>query len=156
MFIIGKMSKRVRWMLLIAAGLLAILIAIEITGFGQDALSVSVHLEEDSDLARADFLAGYGWEITTVPEEICQITIPGEFDAVYEQYNQLQKAQGFDLSLFRGETVTRYTYRVNNHPHTEQVVVANLLVKDRAVIGGDICSTALDGFMETFDRKVTL
>ena len=146
-------SKRMKVFLAVAAVLLVCLILVEFTGFGKSYLPVSVTLQDDSDLGRADFLAGYGWEISTVPLEVEQVTVPREFNAVYEQYNDLQRSQGFDLMKYRGKTVTRYTYSILNYPQEVKGVRANLLVYKGAVIGGDVCTVALDGFMHGFDRE---
>ena len=66
---------------------------------------------------------------------------------IYENYNKLQKSQGYDLSLFKGVTVTQYTYEVKNYP-TDEVVLVHLLVYDGVIIGADVMSTAADGFMQ--------
>ncbi len=151
MYTIQRISKRLRIFLLICALLLILLVVVDLTGLGRDALSVSVPLKEDSDVARAEFLAQYGWEISTVPIEVQDVVIPAVFDKVYEQYNQLQQAQGFDLSSYKGKTVKRYTYRVINYPDETNQVRANLLVWNGRVIGGDLCTVALDGFMHGLD-----
>ncbi|MBR2327726.1 MAG: DUF4830 domain-containing protein [Clostridia bacterium] len=97
---------------------------------------------------RITFLTGKGWEIVANPVEIREITVPKEFDAVYTEYNNIQKSVGMDLSAYRGKTVKRYSYEVINYPDgDEKHVVANLMVLEGKIIGGDICSTALDGFM---------
>ena len=150
MYTIRRISKRLRIFLLISFILLLGLAVIDATGFGRDLLAVSVPLKEDSDVARAAFLAEYGWEISTVPVEVCDLVIPSEFNQTYEQYNELQRDQGFDLADYKGKTVKRYTYRVLNHPQSDDVQ-ANLLIWNGRVIGGDLCTAALDGFMQGFD-----
>ena len=79
--------------------------------------------------------------------EASTVTVPEVFSAVYEDYNDLQKKQGFDLSLFKGETVIRYTYTVTNYPSDETVLI-HMLVNDGVLIGADVMSTALDGFIK--------
>lgn len=103
MYTIRRLSKRFRIFLLAAAVLLLLLVLIDVTGFGRDALSVAVPLSSDSDMARAEFLSAYGWEVSSVPEEVCEVTIPGIFDGVYNTYNDLQRSQGFDLLDYRGK-----------------------------------------------------
>lgn len=155
MYTIRRLSKRFRIFLLAAAVLLLLLVLIDVTGFGRDALSVAVPLSSDSDMARAEFLSAYGWEVSSVPEEVCEVTIPGIFDGVYNTYNDLQRSQGFDLLDYRGKTVKRYTYIIHNYPDETDQVRANLLVYDGKVIGGDICTLALDGFMHGFSPEET-
>ena len=96
------------------------------------------------------FLKGYGWETEAEPCEIAEVTIPEQFDDVYKEYNRVQKAQGMDLSKYRGKTVKRWTYVVTNYPGYSGEVRANLLCYEDKIIGGDICSTALGGFLHGF------
>lgn len=114
-------------------------------------LPVSARISAGDDMERAKFLLSYGWEISTVPLEVVEITIPREFNQVYEKYNQLQISQGFDLEKYRGKAVTRYTYSVINYPDKTENVRANLLVYKNRVIGGDICTVEMDGFMHSFE-----
>ena len=74
---------------------------------------------------------------------------------MYTQYNDLQLAQGFDLTPYRGKAVKRYTYEVYNYPDLPTGVVANLLIYKDKVIGGDVCTRALDGFMHGFSLEET-
>ena len=62
-----------------------------------------------------ELLRSYGWEVEEEPEEICRLTIPEEFDAVFSVYQELEKESGFDLESHKGKPVTRYTYHVLNH-----------------------------------------
>ena len=79
-----------------------------------------------------------------------EITIPKTFDEVYTRYNKdIQIPSGFDRRKYAGKQVALYTYIVINYP-TEDEVTANLLVYNNKIIGGDICSVSLDGFMHGF------
>lgn len=98
------------------------------------------------------FLAGFGWEVEPVPLSLKNVQIPAEFGEVYEQYNELQKKQGYDLSKYRTEYASSYSFKVNNHP-SDGEVFANVLVIGGRVVGGDICSYNLNGFMTGFDGK---
>ena len=73
--------------------------------------------------------------------------IPRTFTSVFEEYNELQKSQGFDLSRYCGMELEMYSYRVTNAEYAGDEVLAVLYVKDGTVVGGDVHSTALDGFM---------
>ena len=150
MFIIKKLPKKTIIVLVVAAVLLAFLIVIDTLSSGSSVTTTSVTLSNNDDTERANFLLDYGWEITTVPTEICEITIPKEFDDVYKRYNDLQKTQGFDLSEFAGKKVKRYTYDITNYPDG-----ITILQYENKIIGGDICTMELDGFMHGFDNKGT-
>ena len=55
-----------------------------------------------------------------------------EFDDVYEEYNALQRKQGFDLRKYRAHTVKRYTYELSGD--TPVPLNAELLVENGAII----------------------
>lgn len=107
-------------------------------------------LNAENNEQRIRYLKSFGWEVSEEPTEIVEVAIPTEFNDVYEKYNIIQKKQGFDLSPYRGKTVKRWTYDVKNYPDNKPYVKANLLVFENKIIGGDICSLELDGFMHGF------
>ena len=106
--------------------------------------------EAPNNLARITFLKSYGWEVSEEPSEVVSVVIPQTFGDVYENYNAIQTAQGFDLSGYRGKEVRRYTYEVLNYPGQKDYIRANLLIYRGKVIGGDICSVELNGFIHGF------
>ena len=73
--------------------------------------------------------------------------IPEEFDDRYTNYLALQSEQGFDLSKYQGKRVKRYTYEITNYPSGETGVQVSLLIYRNTVIGGEVFTTSLDGFM---------
>lgn len=101
---------------------------------------------------RVSFLKSYGWEVAPEAVEIVEVTIPSEFDKVYQQYNELQKGEGLDLKKYRGKSVKRYTYTVENYD-SETTVFANVIVYKNKVIGGDVSSADPNGFIHGFTRS---
>jgi hypothetical protein len=102
---------------------------------------------------RVGFLAQFGWTVASEPVESVEVTIPSEFDSVFLEYNNLQKMQGLDLSKYKRKKITRYTYEITNYEDWEGTVYANLLIYKNKVIGGDICSADVSGFVTTFDNQ---
>ena len=96
---------------------------------------------------RVRFLAGLGWEVDAGSEERKSILLPKELGEVLENYNEMQKAQGYDLTRHLGERCEQISYRVTNYPDCGQTVWVTLYLQGRRVIAGDVHSTALDGFM---------
>lgn len=96
----------------------------------------------------AAWLREQGWEVEAVPAGQMEVLVPAVFDQIYESYNDIQKAQGFDISRYKGETVTKYTYLVKNYPQERDGVAANLLVYQGRIIGADLCSLELGGFLK--------
>ncbi len=101
---------------------------------------------------RTEFLAQFGWEVKPEAVESEEVTIPAEFDKIFMGYNEIQKRQGLDLSDYRKKKVMRYTYEVTNYEGADGVVYANLLVYRNRVIGGDICSADVKGFIHGFEK----
>ncbi|MBQ2676319.1 MAG: DUF4830 domain-containing protein [Clostridia bacterium] len=104
---------------------------------------------------RIAFLAQFGWEVEGSSETVKDTIIPAQFDDVYEPYNLIQTNQGFDLTPYKGKTVKLYSLKVINYPENSEYVYATLLVYDNTVIGGDIHSTSMDGFMHGFNLTGT-
>ena len=102
---------------------------------------------------RVAYLAQYGWTVESPAESEDTVVIPRHFSEVFARYNDLQKQQGYDLSAYCGQAVTLYTYRVTNAEYTDDEVLASLYVLNGSVIGGDVHSTALDGFIRPLRAK---
>ena len=100
-----------------------------------------------SNEARIDYLPAYGWEVSPEPVAVQEVLIPTEMDESYQEYLTLQTQQGFDLEQYAGKRVKRYTYEVYNYPSGEAGVQANLLQYRRTIVGGEILSPRLDGFL---------
>ena len=96
---------------------------------------------------RVKYLNSLGWEVEKKALEEQKVVIPREFPDVYKKYNEIQLAQGFDLSKYAGAEATRYTYKVLNYPDDDSHVVVDIIVYRNKVIAGEVQSSALDGFM---------
>lgn len=101
---------------------------------------------------RIKFLEQFGWEADANTEQQCATTIPSADDTVYATYLSIQNSQGFSLEQYAGQTVTQYTYKITNHPQSEDYIYANILVLDGTVIGGDIHNSQVGGFVKGFRR----
>ncbi len=101
---------------------------------------------------RIKFLSQYGWQVRPEAVECVEVTIPKEFDKIFAAYNELQRRQGLDLEKYQGKHVSRYTYEVTNYDGYDGTVYANILVYRNRVIGGDICSADVKGFVHGLER----
>lgn len=134
--------KRIR-PLIVTLLIITAVIAVPLLIFGLSDRNPSA--ESEDDIRR--FLTDNGIVAVGTPA-IKSVLIPEEFSDVYENYNSLQKKQGFDLYPYRGKRAEVYTYiivtvdgeRVKN---TE----AHVMVCDGRIIGGDVASTELGGEM---------
>ncbi len=103
---------------------------------------------------RIKFLGQFGWKVDPEPTEEVTMKIPAEFDRVMSSYNELQKKEGLDLSKYRGREVTRYSYNVTNYPEYGGKVTASVIIYKHRVIGGDVSSSDVEGFIGTFEYPV--
>ena len=104
---------------------------------------------------RIAYIESFGWEASTVPTDMEEIRIPARFDEAYEQYNALQKEQGFDLKRYCAVNALKYTYRIKNYNGTDPAVPinANIIVADGKIIGADISSAEANGFVTVLAKK---
>lgn len=101
---------------------------------------------------RIKFLSQFGWQVEQEPVEVLEVTVPESFDKIFSSYNEIQKRQGLDLSKYKKKNVTRYTYKITNYDGYDGTVYANILVYRNKVIGGDVCSADVKGFMHGLAR----
>lgn len=148
------MAVRVRRRSLLAALAGVVLVTAGAILWGRPPAAAEAFLRRSSEVKCATpsegaaWLREQGWEVDEEPAGAMEVLVPGKFDQIYESYNDIQKAQGFDISRYRGETVTKYTYLVKNYPQEPEGVAANLLVYQGKIIGADLCSLELGGFLK--------
>lgn len=119
-------------------------------------LSLFVGYSYEHKPTKNDFVCNNADDVTTYLKsfdvdcgefQIDEITVPYEFGEVYSSYNSIQKEQGFDLSEYKGKTLTRYTAKVNNYPDSNDDVFAEVLVYNKLIVGADIYSVSSNGFI---------
>lgn len=98
-----------------------------------------------------NFLLQFGWQTDEEPLESISVTVPQKFDRVISEYNQIQRMQGLNLEKYKGKEVVRFTFKVKNYSGYDEDVYANVLVYKKKVIGGDLCSADVNGFIHGFD-----
>lgn len=132
---------------------LAVLITAGVTHKNSTKAVFNSNVKGNTNEDRLAFITSKGWQVSDENPETVDIIIPSEFDNIYEKYNVIQKQQGFDLTKYKGKKVSRYTYVIKNYPAKQDSPVnINLLVYDEVIIGGDVCSTALGGFIHGFAK----
>lgn len=96
---------------------------------------------------RLSFIKKLGYVTLSNEPSSKRVNIPDVFYDVYNNYNSLQQKAGYDLSLYKGCDVIIYTYKIKPPSDSTDECVINLIVYKDQIIGGDISSTALGGFM---------
>ena len=146
---VSKTKIAAIFVLLIALVVLLVMLLVGRQDGGEAAQQTGI--AGDSNDARLDFLAQYGWDVNGEPVKTQQVTIPEEAEnETFNRYNQLQLSQGFDLTQQAGKTATRYVYEILNYPDSAGPVYATILVCEGRIIGGDITDTAPGGKMHGF------
>ena len=158
MFIYSLRASTLKFFAVICVALVTLITLIAfVPAYGESAaVSKDVEIEYDNVKTaedRIEFLRQFGWEVKSEPVEAVEVTIPTEFDKIFTGYNEIQKRQGLDLSDYKKKKVMRYTYEVTNYGGAEGTVYANILVYRSRVIGGDICSADVTGFIHGFEKS---
>jgi hypothetical protein len=140
-------TAKIRWRELSAGlTLLAAFLLCLWGGQSRDAAQVSLLSARPQETAPLDYLQSLGWEVTGEP--VCdQVLMPDSFGEEYNSFLALQKQGGFDLTSCAGQTVTRYSFTLSNYPTGENGILADVMVLDGRIVGGEIRSPDLDGFM---------
>lgn len=138
-----KVKSVIKILLLSCVALLAVLILLAVfnrVDFGNNKLVL------DDTQKQIAFLQSLGWEVAEEPTSERDIIIPQEWNAVYEEYNNLQLQQGFDLDRYRGKQAIVVTYSILNYDGCPDAY-ATLILFDGVLIGGDVSCAELGGFM---------
>ena len=112
-------------------------------------------LNAKNNADRVDFIEKLGCDLLSTQPETKLVTLPEVFSDVYDNYNTIQKSAGYDLSLYKGCEVIIYTYQINSLPNHQEESVVNLMVYKDKIIGGDISSTMLGGYMLPLRQVIT-
>ena len=143
MFVLSMKTTRTRMFTVFA--LVAMLLVTVFSLSGRPPSTATAAPVAADDAARQQYLADLGYEVLPNKSEVREILIPTESDEAFAEYNRLQLEAGHDLTEYSGKRVKCWTYIVTNYP-TEDTVQAHLYIYKDKIIGGDIASTAQDGF----------
>lgn len=142
-----KTSKRqILSLLLCVVMLIAILVVVIVWPAKDASAEVFQPVAAADDAQRIAFLRSLGYETAADSAQVREVLIPDEFDDVFTRYNDVQKAADMDLEPYRGRRMKCWTYEITNYPGEEHVLAHLYIYKDK-IVGGDIASTALNGFM---------
>ena len=156
MFVYSLRASTLRFFGVIAVSL-AVLIALialvptyAVEGSEQAASYNYEKVRSEDDAER--FLAQFGWIVDATPVEVTEVTMPDEFDKIFAAYNEIQKEQGLNLAKYKRKKLMRYTFEVTNYEGYNGKVLANVLVYRGKVVGGDVCSADVEGFVHGFEK----
>lgn len=158
MFVFSFKHNRRKTVTVLAVALAVVTVAIALSCFHSAAPQAECSgkkyaLSASTNEERVAFFKQFGWNVNAEPVSSGEVSIPEKFDDVYFLYNNIQKEQGLDLLPYAGKTVQQWIYAVTNYPQQE-TMRGTLLVSGGKVIGGDLSTPELDGFMTGFDGQV--
>lgn len=101
-----------------------------------------------TNAGRVSFIKSLGLEPDDNNSQSKTVKVPICFSDVYKNYNALQKQAGYNLEMYKGLTVTVYTYPVGKiSADNDDDYYVNIMVYKNRVIGGDISSRNFYGEM---------
>ena len=139
------LTTKIPWKHLAALLTLTCAFALCLLAGQKESQQTSATLPSEEELT-AGFLQSLGWELEG-QRSTDRIELPEVFGEEYADFLALQEEGGFSLAEQAGKTVTRYSYLLKNYPTGEEGIWADLLVLDGAIVGGEVRSADLDGFM---------
>ncbi len=111
------------------------------------------HTDEEVNRVNLEYISGCGYTVWENPVDIAYVSIPDSFDPVYTAYNNIISEAGFDLSGYRGKTVTRYSYRLQEDDgRADGHIRINIFVYRGEIIASDISSLEKGGFVRPLSK----
>ncbi len=151
MFIYSIRASTIKFFMVIILSL-AILVGIfavsEVTADASTAAGAVDFSGIKTEKDRIDFIAQFIPEISGDEIERVEFSIPENFDRVLRSYNEIQKAQGLDVTKYKNKKVTRYTYELPSYEDYNGTVYVNLIIYRNTVIACDVSSADPDGFVK--------
>ena len=141
-----KLTKKRAVALLLFLGVI-LSAAVVLCSSPRSLLSTGDMLDVSQTKGREKYLASYGWEIDPDSEEERNVLLPKSFEGAVGEYADMQTSQGYDFASYAGLECRQYTYTVTNYEGCGGTVYATLYIKGTRVIGGDIHSADICGFM---------
>ena len=141
-----KLTKQRAAALILAVGVI-LAAAVILCSQPRSLFSTSDMLDVSQTDGRIKYLASYGWELDPDSEEEHCVLLPKTFEGAVSEYADMQTRQGYDFASYAGLECRQFTYTVTNYNGCDSTVYATLYVKGTRVIGGDIHSAEIGGFM---------
>ena len=150
MFIYSIRASTVKFIAVLVLCIVGLGILIGISGDGTVYASATgteinyggIRSEDD----RVKFIGQFGLSVSGEPLVDETVVLPDNFDRALNEYNELQKLQGLDLTKYKNKRVTHCAYEVTNYTHTGRVVV-NLYICRGRIVGCDLTGEGEGGFV---------
>ena len=87
--------------------------------------SCSLSVEDEGDII--DFISRCGREVEGIVTDM-EITVPNIWNDTYTRYNELQMAQGLDLTYYKGKPAHEYIYALSDGGCAEIVTAGGRII----------------------------
>lgn len=151
MFIYSVRASSIKFFAVIFLSLTILGALFVATGLGQDAEAISSSVDFSGVKTNEDrlrFIAQFIPEISGEEKEKKEFSVPESFDRILMSYNEIQKAQGLDITKYKNKKVTRYTYELPSYEDYDGAVFVNLIICRGTVIACDVSSADPKGFVK--------
>ncbi len=147
-----KLSKKLAVGIIL--GLAAVIALIVLLLPGRKSVSASGVKEINDKEDILSYVTSLGYSADGDVWESREVVIPRVFDKVYTEYNDMQKECGFDLSKYKGKTVSLHTLGIRDYDeNNKDGVLCDVLVYKKKIIGGAVYTADVDGFMHGLKQK---
>ncbi len=92
--------------------------------------------KKNNNLTPEQYLKNLKYDIQYLNEN--EIIIPQNFNKILQEYNKLQKKQGFDLSKYCGKKCSKKRFVISSPKNKSEKYIADMIVYEGKLIGGDI------------------
>lgn len=151
MFVCTVRASTIRYFAVICISI-ALLLSIIFLGGGESYLPASASEIKFSGIKtnedRVSFIEQFGIDVVDTAKESVEFAVPENFDRIILGYNEIQKAQGLDITKYKNKKVTRYTYEAEGYTGYDGVVYVNLIIYRNTVVACDVSSAEKDGFVK--------
>ncbi|MDR0984068.1 MAG: DUF4830 domain-containing protein [Ruminococcus sp.] len=100
---------------------------------------------------KVNYLNINGLNVDETPFIEEEVTVPEKWNKVYEDYNEVQRRQGYNLSDYKGKKVIRNVYEVKNYNDGEKNIYAEVLTYNDKIIASSIFEMTQDGFIRSVE-----
>lgn len=156
MFVFTMKASGLKFFIVIALSVTLLATAISVlpsVSAASDVASINTNYKNIGNEAEmVEFLSKYGYDVDSTPIKVFEMEIPEQFNSIFEKYNDIQRAQGLNLKRYCGKDATVYVFKISNYEDAGEVF-ATLFIRNNRIIGGDICSTAEEGFVHGFEKQ---
>ena len=152
MFVYSVRASTIKFFLVIVLTLSLLIGVLVVSDAGEISVSAATDRVDFDGIKtnedRLKFIEQFGINVSDQAREEVTFSVPESFDRIISGYNEIQKAQGLDLSRYKNKKVTRYTYNVEGFKDYDGEVVVNLIVYRGNVIACDVSSLSPGGFVK--------